>query len=369
MTCRDSVYQKFCAQVHRNVPCCEEIDRDYLSYSLSSSNISDEVCVAEIFELAKIIVEKKMIKFFSRGVCMFPSLRPKDVLYIEPKTAEQIQVGDIAVFSHSNRLYAHRTIDKGQKNGSYYILTRPDTARYGNDDASFDNDILGIVNNIERKGKVLSPQKKDYILVKRLFWALYIHWYHLERILFNKTVYLITHIQQFKIYRKIATFLFSRLNKKIIFSIQIPLNSKITSRFHRIVSLEEFIMLNLKETEDEMILKWTIRAQLDSKPVSFLSLMYRPRVCPFSGWWLLEAKIKIDYRGTGIEEKLFGKAEFLLKQLKISQIFIGFFKDEHLNRKVFRNFGFEETTTYEEKLFKIKDNKPACWIIMQKKII
>jgi len=324
--------------------------------------------VVQIFELGKVFVEKKSVKFRSQGTCMYPCIRPGDILRIEPKIAEQIQIGDIAVYRRSNRLFTHRTIDRGKNNGSHYIITRPDTASCGNEGPIFDQDILGIVSGIERKTKILSPAKKDHTLVKRIFMILCLKWYRFEQYLFEEIISAITSVQQFKVYRKIANLLFSRSSKKTDFSIHVPVSSKMTDRFYRKISPQELVAQSVN-TRKHSIPKWTITLNVNSKPAAFLSFVYRPQDCPFSGWWICEAKIRIRYRGTGIEDKLSDKVEGLLRQSGISQIFVSFFKDEHSNRILFENLGFREIRIYEEdNLFKDKNNQFITRVVMQKEI-
>jgi len=369
MTCRNLTYQKLCAETYKAIPCCQEIDKDYLPYSLSPSNSPDEMgLVVQIFELGKVFVEKKLVKFRSHGTCMYPCIRPGDTLQIEPKIAEQIQIGDIAVYRRSNRLFTHRAIDKGENNSSHYILTRPDTARYGNEGPIFDEDILGIVSSIKRKTKILSPAKKDPTLVKRIFIILCLKWYRLEQYLFEEIISAIAFMQQFKVYRKITSLLFSRSSKKTDFSIHVPASSKMTTRFYRKISPQELVAQNVNARENS-IPKWTITLNVNSKPAAFLSFVYRPQDCPFPGWWMCEVKIRIRYRGTGIEDKLFDKVEGLLRQSGISQIFVSFFEGEHLNRMLFENLGFRKIRIYEEdNLFKDKNNQFITRVIMQKEI-
>ncbi len=369
MTCRNLAYQKLCAQTYKAIPCCEKIAKDYLPDSLSPSNNPDEMgLVIQIFELGKVFVEKKSVKFRSHGTCMYPCIRPGDILRIEPKIAEQIQIGDIAVYRRSDRLFTHRTIDKGENNSSHYIITRPDTASCGNEGPIFDEDILGIVSGIKRKAKILGPAKKNYTLAKRIFIILWLKWYRFEHYLFEEFISAVASIQQFKVYRRIANLLFSRSSKKTDFSIHVPVSSKITDRFYRKISPQEFVTQSVN-TREHSIPKWTITLNVNSKPAAFLSFVYRPQDCPFSGWWICEAKIRIRYRGTGIEDKLFDKVKGLLRQSGISQIFVSFFKGEYLSRILFENLGFREIRIYgEDNLFKDKNNQFITRVVMQKEI-
>lgn len=368
MTCKNPEYQKFCAQVYKNVPCCEEIDKGYLSYFFSPSNSPNETgLVVQIFELGKVFAEKNIVKFRSEGTCMYPCIRPGDILHLEPKNAEQINIGDIAVYRRYSRLFAHRTINKENDNGSNYIITRSDTANQGNDGPSFDEDILGVVSYVERKGNVLRPEEKDYTLIMRFFLNICLRFYLLKQNLFRKIIYIISYIQQLKTYRKVARLLFSRTDKKMDFSIHVPLNTKINARFYRIISPEELLTLNLNSGEN-IISKLAISLNINSKTAAFLSFIFKPQDCPFSGCWVSEAKTRIRYRGTGIEEKLFEKADELLRQLGIPQIYVSIFKDAYLDRRFFRNMGFKEISTYKENLLRERDNSSIVYVVMERKV-
>lgn len=281
---------------------------------------------------------------------MFPCIKPQDTLHIESKNAEEIKIGDIAVYRRLNRLFAHRTIAKGTDNNLDYIITRPDISRYGNDGPIFAGDILGIVSCIERKGKLLGTEKKNCSLFIRPFLNMALKCYNFGQYFWGKIVYALTYLQQLKAYRIIAKFLFSNPNDKLNFSIHIPLNPKITNRFYRIISPEEFIKFNLAENTDSTS-RWMLKMEVNSRPAAFLS---------FSGRRISEIKIRVRYRRTAIEERLFQKLDELLSCAGIPELFTGVPEDAHLARMVFKNLGFKETKNIND--------KSVTQVIMQRKI-
>jgi hypothetical protein len=368
MYCKNPVYKEFCAQIYKYVPSCEEINKNNLSCSLFSMGSPREKGLAlQLFELSKTLVQKKIVTFHAEGVCMYPCIRPKDILHIEPKNIEQIKIGDIAVYRRRNNLFSHRTIDKGNNGGLSYIITRSDTAQSGNDGQAFDEDVLGIISYIERKGNILSTEKKDYSLLKRIFLDICLRGHSFRQYLYRKIVYAISYAQQFKIYRKITKVLFSVSNKKTDFSICIPLNDKINGCFSRKVSFEEFLKLNLNK-EETSIFKWTLTLDVDSKPAAFLSFIFKPKNCPFTGWWLSEIKIRNQYRSTIVEEKLFKQTDELLRLSGISHIFVSIFKNAYLDRRIFENLGFKETPIHTDSLLRNKGNSSVVRLIMERKI-
>jgi signal peptidase I len=367
VVCKNQDYRKICGRFYKFVPCCQEIEKKWSS--LFPSNISGEICIAEIFELAKVAVENKLVKFRSYGVCMYPTLKPKDILHIEPKTAEEIKVGDIAVFRRLNYLYVHRTIAKGKYGDLSYILTRPDTSKDGNDGPSFNENILGIVSTVERKGRIINLAKEKRAPAKRMFFNFYLKRYHFKKKLFEKIIYVILYIQQIKIYRKIAAFLFSALHKKIYISIRVPLNFKMSSRFHQDISQEDLKLLVSEATEEETLVGWSIIAYMESKFAGIISFIHKPKSCPFSGWWISESKIRIRYRGMGIEERLLKESDAIFNELKVKEVFISFYEKRRLNKIIFRNLGFKETSVHKDKFDCVDRNKIIAPIVMQRQIV
>lgn len=367
MFCKNRDYQKVCGNFYKYAPCCKEIAKPYSS--LVSSNISGEVCIAEVFELAKIAAENKLIKFRSHGTCMYPILRPKDILYIEPKTAEEIEVGDIAVFRKSNYLYGHRTIEKGKYADASYILTGSDTSRYPDSGPTFNEDILGVISAVERNGRVIDIVKKDQLLAGRKLSNLHIKWISFQKGLVKKNIDFFQYLQQMKFYRKIAMCLWSKLIAKITLSISVPLNFKMTSRFYQIVSLGKFKIFGQNISgENEFVARWSIIANVNAHPAGVVSVIYKPHDCPFSGWWISEMNVRIRYRSIGIEERLFKEIERIFKQAGIKQISVSFSERRRFNTVTFKKLGFKETTAYSDKFKGLNRNGIAVPIVMQRQI-
>jgi len=365
VTCKNPDYQDFCKQIYEYVPACGDIDKKNIASSLFlSSNPQETSVVLQIFELGRFFAEKKIARFQSQGMSMYPCIRPKDTLHIEPRSAKQIQAGDIAVFRRFSRLFAHRTIDKGSKNGQDYIVTCSDTTRSGNDGPSFDKDILGIVTRIERKGIILEALPKKHPLLSRLFLDIYIHFCCLGGYLWHRLACLVNHLQQYRIYRILAGFLF--INKKIEFSLQAPINARPNSRFFTKISSEE--LKNSLRVESALS-KWMLTVKVNSKPAGYLSILFKPESCPFCGWWLQEVQLKIRYRGTSVETRFLKEAQNLLEKFEIRNISLSAFENTGTasSMKLFlKNMGFKEVFRYKDILLKDKNKAVIERIIMKK---
>jgi hypothetical protein len=142
-------------------------------------NIHSPSLLLQLFDLRETLIRKKIIKFHAQGMCMYPCVRPGDCLHIEYKKPEAMAIGDIAVYRRGNNLFGHRVIEKGYQDNCGYILTRPDTVSKGSDGPIFNQDIVGVVINIERKKRLLGPQKiqcgltdRAYLKLARVFFKL-----------------------------------------------------------------------------------------------------------------------------------------------------------------------------------------------------
>lgn len=366
MNCQKAEFQKFCTQVYQFIPGCEEIGKDYIPCTIFSLDDPDKASlVLQLFELRKLFIEKGMVKFTSMGTCMYPCIRPYDVLHIAPRDAGQIRIGDIAVYRRFNRVYGHRTIAKGKDKGLDYILTRPDTAKLGDEGPTYDKDIVGIVSHIERKGKSVDTAKKDYNVFKKIGFHVLLKFFYFRQGLFCKVVSFITYIQYFQFYHKMAKVIFSKLGKEIEYSVKIPLNNEKMGKFYKKITLEKLIDWNIQKDQNSF-LRWILSLDVNSSQAGSLSFVFRPKGCPFSGWWLLERKIRIRYRGTGMEEGLFEKAEQLLGLLAAAGIYASVYRDSYRERKFFRKLGFKEIDIQEDAYLKDTSNQAAGRVIMYK---
>lgn len=62
-----------------------------------------------------------------RGNCMFPASRDGSLLCLQPARFRDLQCGDVVVVRHSpERRSSHRLVRKFRRNGTDFILTKPD---------------------------------------------------------------------------------------------------------------------------------------------------------------------------------------------------------------------------------------------------
>ncbi len=364
MDCCNSGHREFCNQICEVVPVCEAAKKPNPPPSLSHFNVFLEPSlVLQLFELGSVLVEKGGVNFYSQGTCMYPCIRPGDVLNVEPMKISEIKVGDIAVYRRDHRLYAHRTIARGNDHRGDYIVTAPDSAQFGDDGPTFEQDVLGVVNSIKRKGRLADVAKKEYPLLKRLFFDFYI-W--LRKILYYKIMALIGGIQQGRAYGMLARFLYKGPKGKIDFSLEVPITSKLNNRFSRKLSLQDLPAF-LKEKPP--VSNWTMTLHLNSKLVGSLSFVLRPETCPFVGWWLYEIKLMTRYRRTCLEQKLLDRALDVLKQLGGKEVFTALLRSDALQKKILENMGFKEVSTSRDVFMGNKNDELAERLIMKNRLL
>ena len=183
---------------------------------------SGKSLVVSSLELGKVLTERGKIRSCLREL-LYSSIRPGDTLHIDPRDIAQIEVGDVAIFRRGNSLFGHRTISKGtdKDRDRTYIITRPDRTGQGDDGPTYDQDVLGVVAHIERKGKLVGPRLPRYLLSRLYLASLLKPWESSETTL-AKAVEWFGRIQRSKAYRRAAQLLFTTLSPSVSFRCGFP---------------------------------------------------------------------------------------------------------------------------------------------------
>ena len=331
MECQNKKFQDFCVKFANDIPFCDAISKVNCYSALELEVDAGGTLLNQCFELRELFLEKKIIKFRALGNCMYPCVRQGDVLHIEHKKAKDIKVGEVVAYQRFGRLFGHRTIDKGIQNGLSYIVTRPDTSKNGDDGPSFDDQIVGVISSVERKGVTLSTKKSAYSGLNRIGIWCFLKLNYCKCSLNVLLFCFLNYIQKFSAYRRIAKFLFFKKKQKMSFSIHVPLNVTGKSKFIKEISPEELIELN-QEIDRQSISQWKMLLNIDAHPIASLLFIFKPDSCKFSGWWLASAQLMVRYRGTSIEDELLTKVKELLKLSGITRVKMCAFKDKYIQK-------------------------------------
>lgn len=306
-----------CPRWSELAPCCKWRRGGGEKNGLSLVESRKSLVVSSL-ELGKILAKKDRIKFRASGNCMYPSIRPGDTLHIDPRDVAQIAVGDVAIFRRGNSIVGHRTISKGtdKNQDRTYITTRPDRIRQGDDGPAYDEDVLGVVSHIERKGKFVSPRLPRYLRSRLYLAALLKLWEYREATL-KKAMERFARIQRSKAYLRVAQLLFTTFSPSVGVSLRIPISpwqrydlyQKLSPSEAEGLSRQNSFTLDLFTSERH-------------RPAATMTFLFRPPECAFAGWWVKDVQVRVRYRGVGLEERLLRHAEEVLKRWGVNEIWV-----------------------------------------------
>jgi hypothetical protein len=89
------------------------------------------------------------------GSSMLPCILPGDILVVQRESLNRLALGDIALFTRDNRLFAHRVVDRGSVEIPY-LVTRGDSL-YEHDPPVLPHEVLGRVSSIIRGPRRIKP--------------------------------------------------------------------------------------------------------------------------------------------------------------------------------------------------------------------
>lgn len=276
-----------------------------------SASLCDQSLLVFSIDLARDLAYAGRVSFRSHGTCMYPCIRPGDLLTIEPRAFEEIKVGAIIVFRRGNTLFSHRAIFKSTADEAPYLITKPDRAVDNTDGPIPIDDILGIVVSIQRGGmdQPLDPQPL------RGLSALQATSVELrENHLFPLLDATLSWCQQRSWYRFLSMFGFDCYCRDRRYMVKVPLSPGQMHDLYRRIPAEEFDPNRLL-WKGAPPARWILEIFLrdDKVPVCSCTVVQYPDDCPRgSGWWIEGMSIRMRYRGIGLEEILSREAGRIL---------------------------------------------------------
>ena len=246
---------------------------------------------------------------------MYPTVRPGDVLRVQPTTTAQIEVGDLAVCRRPGYLFCHRVIEVGKdEEGGDYILTRPDTVQSGSDGPTSDEDLLGIVTAIKRDGEQTSTEAVVYPWLKRRYLntklALIQAWSENK----DDLIAVIHPIQENYLYRALARLWLKICGAQVNYQVCLPVKIGKINDLYQTFDPDEFEVLQPTWQGQPPVI-WKLILLLDDKkqPAAQVCLALHPADCPMGvGWHAHGLKVRARYRGMGLEEDLLEEVERIL---------------------------------------------------------
>jgi hypothetical protein len=269
--------------------------------------------IVDSLEIGRALADHGRTKFRAQGTCMFPCVQPGDRLHIESRPIEDIKVGDIAVVRRNGFLFGHRTIAKGEDEHGPYVITRPDRSDHGNDGPTYEENILGVVKRIDRRGKQ-APIKpiplKGYAKTRVSLWEWW-NWSARPRMSIR-----LERVQRLRIYQNIASHCLKALYPQRRYEVRTPLKPRQPHDLYRVFPPDRFDVTQPLH-QGKPVMKWTLALYLDHgamrAPAGWATLVHRPEECPRGKGWQIEALwVRIRYRGTGLDKDIVGKAGEIL---------------------------------------------------------
>jgi hypothetical protein len=264
-------------------------------------------------EITRELANRGKTVFHAQGTCMYPTVRPGDVLHIESRTVEKTALGDISVCRGPGYLFGHRVIGKGVHLDRPYILTRPDRTRQGDDGPTYDKDLLGVVVSLERKGRRLPVPKQPHSQPMGAYRATWVRLYEYalhERFRLSSILAL---VQQRTAYRRLAGRWLTITGTNTAFDVRLPFRAHRVHDVYSALSPEDFDPA-ATIWQGRPVFFWTLALVChgNKRPAADADFVLRPPECAHAGWWLHDLRVRVRYRGIGLETDLIRQAETIL---------------------------------------------------------
>lgn len=130
--------------------------------------------------VAEVLHSWGSLQLRANGTSMLPALWPGDLLRIQSRTFEQVQVGELALYFREGRFFIHRVVGKSVLGGELALITRGDSMPE-DDPPVRPAELLGAVAGIGRDGAYTVPAPRlgplHWIVARSLC-----HWDFLRRL-------------------------------------------------------------------------------------------------------------------------------------------------------------------------------------------
>lgn len=277
------------------------------SFGLQPSSFAVPSLVQTSLDIGRVLADRDGVTFRAQGTCMYPTVRPGDVLRIESRIAAQVKVGDIAVCRGSGFLFSHRVIATGERDGRAYIVTRPDRTREGNDGPTFDENLLGAVATITRNGERVPLTPTRYPWFVRHYYRARAWWIEAQPRAWLWLANTVAHWQTRGWYRGLARGWFALAHPRVTLTVRVPLRA--TDAIYQPVPAAEFKLTDGK-WNGRAVERLTIALHLNTEkePAALATFQRAP-----AGWVMQAIQVRLRYRGLGLEEKIKDAGGWLAK--------------------------------------------------------
>ena len=257
-------------------------------------------------EIARVLADRNGLTFRSDGTCMYPTIRPGDVLQIQSRPMVDIKVGDIAVCRRPKHLFSHRVMAKGTEQGRAYIITRPDRT-LKEDSPTFDENLLGVVVEIKRRGKSVPLGPASLNPARRFYYSLVLTSMEtrMRARLWRRGF--TARLLETPLYPGLARVWFRLARPALSFTVRLPMPA-LGDAVYRQMAPDDFSVE--RDWRGRPVRRWTLTLHLSGylEPAAWVTLVQGE-----DGLWQTEdSRVAAWCRGGGLEEKLLARAEEIL---------------------------------------------------------
>jgi len=271
-------------------------------------------------DLGRELAARGKLKFVASGMCMYPALRPGDVLSVAPRAAAKLAVGELLIFRRGARIVCHRTVEVGQKQGRIFVVTQQDRSSMPDNEVVWGEDVIGIVSSAERHGRrvCLDVMRERPGVVRRGLLATKLRTIECETHLRSAAITALGRLQSQPAYGDVVRGLVAKRLARVEYRVRLPLAAGRSRTLFRELSVEEAVNGGLAEVAAHPDgVHWTLAATLppDDRPIGLVTYAGRPPECPFPGWSREGEFVRARYRGSGLEQRLIAQATRVLEAL------------------------------------------------------
>ena len=280
-----------------------------MSQDVFKKNQATKSLVGASLDIGRVLADRDGITFRADGTCMYPTLRPGDILRIQSCAAADVVVGDVVVCRRPTHLFCHRVVARGLEEGRAYIVTRQDRTPDESDGPTFDENLLGVVVTIERRGKAVSFQPASPSWPLSLYFALRLKMIELRLRIILAWRDLLPKVQTNAFYRRMMMIWLHLAHPQISYTVRLP-TPALGDAVYRQLSPETFSVQ--QDWRGRPVRRWTLLLHLNgsSEPAAWMTLKREE-----DGQWLVdESFVSARYRGAGFTAMLQRKAEAILQK-------------------------------------------------------
>lgn len=271
------------------------------------SSFDQRSLVVASLDIGRVLADRNGVTFRAKGTSMYPTIRAGDVLRIQSRAATDVSVGDIAVCRRPKYLFSHRVIGKGLEEGRAYIVTRPDRFRQGWDELTFDENLLGVIVTITRNGKPVPLQPTVYPLPVRCYYRMRVAFINVAERWQIWVTAVFARLAHSKFYQFVARTWFVPARPLLRYTVSVPLNPTLGDGVYRRFDPDAFDLR--MQWKGRRIDRWTLMLHLNGAREPVARVTFARSAHAIDVWRVAESHVHLRYRGAGLDDALFRKAQ------------------------------------------------------------